>query len=140
MVKPSLRKSKLSGRPLTVPAAKSATAAFTKRSINEVLGRNEKASKANRTQQVNDQLTLSTNVELDKLTSKIEDIQMRNANDPAASKRSSNKLSDDLTDNPTKESSTKPVNERGKTGSPPDKRSRAASVYIISPPNGAHRP
>jgi hypothetical protein len=134
MVKPSLRKSKLSGRPLTVPAAKSASAA-SKRSVNEVLlGHNEKASKANRTQ-VDDQPTLSTKMEPDKLASKIQDIQMRDADDPPASKRSNNEVSDKLTNTPTKASSTKLVNERGKTGSPPDKRSRANSASLISPPN-----
>jgi hypothetical protein len=122
MVKPTLCKSKLSGRPLTVPAAKSASAA-SKRSVNEVLlGCNEKASKANRTQ-VDDQLTLSTNMEPDKLASKIQDIQMLNTDDPPVSKRSSNEVSDELTNKLTKASSTKLVNERGKTGSPPDKHS-----------------
>jgi hypothetical protein len=100
MVKPTLRKSKLSGRPLTIPAAKS-TSAASKRLVNEViLGRNEKASKANRTQ-VDDQPTSSTDLEPDKLASKIQDIQMHDADDPPASKRSNNKVSDKLNDTQT---------------------------------------
>jgi hypothetical protein len=98
------------------------------------IGSRQPLSKADRTQ-VNDQPTLSTDMELDKLASKIQDIQMRDADDPPASKHSSNKVSDELTDKLTKASSTKLVNKRGKTGSPPDKRSRADSVSLVSPPN-----
>jgi hypothetical protein len=74
-------------------------------------------------------------MEPDKLATAIQDIQMHDADDPPASKRGSNDIADDLADNSTNASIAKPVNERGKSGSPPDKRSRAHPVSLISPPN-----
>jgi hypothetical protein len=67
-------------------------------------------------------------MEPDKLATAIQDIRMCDANDPLASKRGS----DDIANDPVDETIAKPVNERGKSGSPPDKRSRA---HPISPPD-----
>lgn len=136
MVKPTLRKSKLSGRSLTTPAAKSSSTA-PKRSVNDVLGRTDKTTipPADDRTHADDQPTLSTDMEPNKLATAIQDIQMHDADDPPASKRGSNDIADDLDDNLTNASIAKPVNERGKSGSPPDKRSRAHPVSLISPPN-----